>query len=89
MLNENIFPLMQPGDLLVASNRLYGGSITQLGKTIKKFDWSTEFVDVDNLDAVHIRKSQSTRLKTKPTYTKLNQLGCRTHSPKFSLSIYI
>ena len=48
---------MQPGDLLVASNRLYGGSITQLGKTIKKFDWSTEFVDVDNLDAVLILKS--------------------------------
>ena len=34
-----IFTLMQPGDKLVASNRLYGGSITQLGKTINKFDW--------------------------------------------------
>jgi len=53
---------MQPGDLLVASNRLYGGSITQLGKTIKKFDWSTEFVDVDNLDAVLFSKVLSLSL---------------------------
>jgi len=34
-----IFTLLQPGDKLVASNRLYGGSITQLGKTINKFAW--------------------------------------------------
>ena len=47
-----IFTLMQPGDKLVASKRLYGGSITQLGKTINKFDWSTIFVDVDDLDSV-------------------------------------
>ena len=27
------FPLMRPGDSFVASNKLYGGSITQFGKT--------------------------------------------------------
>ncbi|HSR71970.1 MAG TPA: PLP-dependent transferase, partial [Kiloniellales bacterium] len=41
------FPLMEPGDSFIASNRLYGGSITQFGKTFKKFDWHCDFVDVD------------------------------------------
>jgi len=43
-----LFCLMQPGDRIVASNRLYGGSITQFGKTIKKFNWDCTFVDVDD-----------------------------------------
>lgn len=47
-----LFCLMQPGCSLVASTRLYGGSITQFSKTIKKFSWDCEFVDVDDLDAV-------------------------------------
>ena len=47
-----LFPLMEAGDRFVASNRLYGGSITQFGKTFKKFGWSVDFVDVDDFDAV-------------------------------------
>jgi len=47
-----LFPLMEPGDNLVASNRLYGGSITQFGKTFKKFDWHCSFVDVDEPENV-------------------------------------
>jgi len=47
-----LFALMTPGDDFVAANRLYGGSITQFGKTFKKFDWHVTFVDVDDLDAV-------------------------------------
>jgi O-acetylhomoserine (thiol)-lyase len=46
------FTFMEPGDEFIASNRLYGGSITQFGKTFKKFDWQVRFVDVDDLDAV-------------------------------------
>ena len=46
------FAFMQPGDVFVASNRLYGGSITQFGKTFKKFDWQVRFVDSDDLDQV-------------------------------------
>lgn len=46
------FPLMEPGDDFIASNRLYGGSITQFGKTFKKFDWTCRFVDVDEPEAV-------------------------------------
>ena len=42
------FALMEPGDSFIASNRLYGGSITQFGKTFKKFDWQVKFVDVDD-----------------------------------------
>ncbi|MGD1878203.1 MAG: O-acetylhomoserine aminocarboxypropyltransferase [Kiloniellaceae bacterium] len=46
------FALMEPGDRFIASTRLYGGSITQFGKTFKKFDWQADFVDVDDPDAV-------------------------------------
>jgi len=47
-----LFCLMQPGDRIVASNKLYGGSITQFGKTIKKFNWDCTFVNVDDLAQV-------------------------------------
>jgi len=46
------FALMEPGDHFVASNKLYGGSITQFGKTFRKFDWQASFVDSDNVSAV-------------------------------------
>ncbi|MDE0807748.1 MAG: O-acetylhomoserine aminocarboxypropyltransferase [Alphaproteobacteria bacterium] len=47
-----LLPLMEPGDRIVASTKLYGGSITQFGKTFKKFDWHCTFVDMDDMDAV-------------------------------------
>lgn len=56
-----LFPLMEPGAEFIASSRLYGGSITQFGKTFKKFDWQCRFVDVDNLDAVKAALSDKTR----------------------------
>lgn len=46
------FGLMEPGDEFVASDKLYGGSITQFSKTFRKFDWHAHLVDVDDLDAV-------------------------------------
>jgi O-acetylhomoserine (thiol)-lyase len=55
------FPLMQPGDHFIASNRLYGGSITQFGRTFKKFDWQVSFVDVDHPEA--IRRALTPRSK--------------------------
>jgi O-acetylhomoserine (thiol)-lyase len=39
-----LFPLMEPGTRVVASNKLYGGSITQFSKTISKFGWKCTFV---------------------------------------------
>ena len=52
-----LFTLMQPGDRITASNKLYGGSITQFGKTFKKFDWHCDFVDADDFDAVRAAAS--------------------------------
>ncbi len=46
------FPLMEPGDAFISSTRLYGGSITQFGKTFKKFGWHCHFVDMDRPEAV-------------------------------------
>ena len=46
------FAFMEPGDRFVASTRLYGGSITQFGKSFRKFDWHCDFVDFDDLEAV-------------------------------------
>src|SRR3546814_16432477 len=47
-----LFRSMEPGDRFIASTRLYGGSITQFGKTFRKFDWQADFVDVDDIAAV-------------------------------------
>ena len=46
-----LFPLMGPGCNVVASTRLYGGTVTQFSQTIKRFGWSARFVDTDDLDA--------------------------------------
>jgi O-acetylhomoserine (thiol)-lyase len=43
-----LFPLMSPGDEIVASNKLYGGSINQMSHSFKKFGWKTVFVDPDD-----------------------------------------
>jgi O-acetylhomoserine (thiol)-lyase len=42
------FAFMEPGDEFVASSKLYGGSITQFGKSFKKFGWNVHFVDPDD-----------------------------------------
>jgi O-acetylhomoserine (thiol)-lyase len=42
-----LFPLMHPGDEIVASNKLYGGSLNQMGHSYKKFGWKATFVDPD------------------------------------------
>ena len=47
-----LFPLMSPGMNVVASTRLYGGTVTQFGVTIKRFGWEVKFVDTDDEKAV-------------------------------------
>jgi O-acetylhomoserine (thiol)-lyase len=42
------FALMEPGDEFVASRKLYGGSVTQFGRSFKKFDWNVIFVDPED-----------------------------------------
>ena len=46
-----LFPLMHPGDEIVASNKLYGGSLNQIGHSYKKFGWKASFVDPDEPDS--------------------------------------
>ena len=57
----SFFPYMEPGDEFVASNRLYGGSVTQFGKTFKKFGWQVHFVDVD--DPENVRRALTPKCK--------------------------
>jgi O-acetylhomoserine (thiol)-lyase len=47
-----MFPLMTPGDNIVVSNRLYGGSVTQFSHTIKRFGWEAKFVDIDKFGEI-------------------------------------
>ena len=56
-----LFPLMGPGKNVVASTRLYGGTVTQFSQTIKRFGWSAKFVDFDDLDAVKAAIDDDTR----------------------------
>ena len=56
-----LFPLMAPGRNVVASTRLYGGTITQFSQTFKRFGWSAKFVDFDDLDAVKAAIDDDTR----------------------------
>ena len=45
------FTLLQPGDHVVASSALYGGTITQLKHFLGKLSVALDFVDPDDLDA--------------------------------------
>jgi O-acetylhomoserine (thiol)-lyase len=56
-----LFPLMRPGCNIVASTRLYGGTVTQFSQTIKRFGWEAKFVDFDDLDAVKAAIDDNTR----------------------------
>ena len=40
--------LMEPGCHTVASTRLYGGSLNQIGHSFRKMDWHASFVDTDD-----------------------------------------
>jgi O-acetylhomoserine (thiol)-lyase len=56
-----LFPLMAPGRNIIASTRLYGGTVTQFSHTIKRFGWSAKFVDFDDLDALRAAIDDDTR----------------------------
>ncbi len=56
-----LYPLMGPGLNVVASNRLYGGTVTQFSHTIRRFGWSAKFVDFDDLAAVEAAIDENTR----------------------------
>lgn len=56
-----LFPLMSPGDNIVTSDRLYGGTVTQFSHTIKRFGWSASFVDTEDLEAVEAACNDKTK----------------------------
>jgi O-acetylhomoserine (thiol)-lyase len=56
-----LFPLMAPGRNVVASTRLYGGTVTQFSQTIKRFGWVAKFVDFDDTDALAAAIDDDTR----------------------------
>lgn len=56
-----LYPLMAPGCNIVASSRLYGGTITQFSQVFRRFGWSTRFVDTDDLAAVKAAIDSQTR----------------------------
>ncbi len=56
-----LFPLMGPGANVVASNRLYGGTVTQFTHTIRRFGWQARFVDIDDMKAIRSACDAGTR----------------------------
>ena len=55
------FALMEPGDEFLAAKRLYGGSITQFGRSFQKFGWHVRFVDSD--DPENFRRALTPKCK--------------------------
>lgn len=53
--------LMEPGCNIVAANRLYGGSLNQMGESFRKFGWETRFVDVD--DPANVREAMNEKTR--------------------------
>ena len=56
-----LFPLMSPGCNVVASTRLYGGTVQQFTNTIRKFGWSAKLVDFDDPKAIAAAIDGNTR----------------------------
>ena len=56
-----LFPLMSPGDNIIASTRLYGGTIQQFTNTIEKFGWTAKFVDIDDIDKLKNSVDEKTK----------------------------
>ena len=56
-----IMTLCSPGDEIIASSQLYGGTLTMLAHTAKKLSVKTTFVDPDDLDAWEAAITPKTR----------------------------
>jgi O-acetylhomoserine (thiol)-lyase len=53
--------IMQPGDEIIAAKKLYGGSINQLGHSIRNFGWKGIFVDADDIASLEAAISPRTK----------------------------
>ena len=77
-----LFPLMGPGDNVVVSTRLYGGTVTQMSHTIRRFGWEAKFVDTDKPGEV----SRACTKRTKAIFCEsiCNPGGYVTDIPKMA-----
>jgi O-acetylhomoserine (thiol)-lyase len=57
-----LFTLLRPGDHVVSSSALYGGTITQFKHVLSKLSVGLDFVDPDNLDAWRSAVTKNTKL---------------------------
>ncbi len=57
-----LFPLLSPGDEIVASRKLYGGTLNQLGTSFPRaFGWKPVFVDTDEPENVRAAITEKTK----------------------------
>jgi O-acetylhomoserine (thiol)-lyase len=56
------FTLLEPGDHIVASKYLYGGSITQFTKSFPRIGWTTTLVEPNDLGAVEAAIQDNTKV---------------------------
>src|SRR5438067_1412706 len=57
-----LFTMLQPGDHIVASSALYGGTVTQLKHLTRKLSLDLTFVDPDAIDAWQQAAREETRV---------------------------
>src|SRR5258707_7529295 len=57
-----LFTMLEPGDHVVASSALYGGTVTQLKHLLRKLSIELTFVDPDSLGAWRIALKPQTKL---------------------------
>ena len=60
--SATFFTMLNPGDHVIASAALYGGSVTQLKHLFRKLSVELDFVDPDNLDAWRGALRENTKL---------------------------
>mmetsp|Transcript_33741 Transcript_33741/g.61129 ORF Transcript_33741/g.61129 Transcript_33741/m.61129 type:complete len:448 (-) Transcript_33741:71-1414(-) len=53
--------LMNPGDHLVTTNKLYGGTVTQFSRQFKQFGWESTFVSHDDFEGVEKAITEKTK----------------------------
>ncbi len=57
-----LFTLLEPGDHIVASSALYGGTVTQFKHVLRKLSVDFSFVDPDDIDAWKAAIRENTKL---------------------------
>jgi len=55
------FTLMEPGDHIVASKFLYGGSVTQFTKSFSKLGWHADLIDPNDTDLIEATIRDNTK----------------------------